>query len=225
MPTRRPSSPPYVARPSLASGFFNPGPCPTSRGRGCTEPPPRSFGPPPLLRTIECSCRLVSLPGDVTGHFNAVGEPDASDLPQAELGLRGVMVQTRVQTPRRCGFAVQRGCFVLLSSGFSRPFRTSCWIVAWSYRLHSCRCQNTEPGRNRSFREPLPAAAQRPGGSEPHPVVRKATLGRLAQPNAQKPSKAIDPPYSPMRQPRTEMGGPGWAGGPAHQGRCRGISV
>src|SRR5260221_7602482 len=49
-------------------------------------------------------------------------------LRSAELGFLGVWVNTRVQTPRRCGEPFSAGVFDF--SGFvSRPLRTSCWIV------------------------------------------------------------------------------------------------
>src|SRR6059058_1102152 len=49
-------------------------------------------------------------------------------LRSAELGFFGVVVYTRVQTPRRCGLPLSAGVFVLLSFAW-RPLRTSCWIV------------------------------------------------------------------------------------------------
>src|SRR5450432_382783 len=49
-------------------------------------------------------------------------------LRSAEFGFFGVVVYTRVQTPRRWGAPLSAG--VLPLAGFdSRPFRTSCWIV------------------------------------------------------------------------------------------------
>src|SRR5690606_22870273 len=55
-------------------------------------------------------------------------------LRSAEFGFFGVVVYTRVHTPRRCGLP----CRALDLVGFVfglRPFRTSCWIVGtgWSY--------------------------------------------------------------------------------------------
>src|SRR3979490_2217326 len=46
----------------------------------------------------------------------------------AELGFFGVVVYTRVQTPRRWGAPFRAGVLVLLSL-VSRPLRTNCWIV------------------------------------------------------------------------------------------------
>src|ERR1044071_5457772 len=49
-------------------------------------------------------------------------------LRSAEFGFFGVVVNTRVHTPRRCGAPLSAGVFVF--SGFdSRPLRTSCWMV------------------------------------------------------------------------------------------------
>src|SRR5919201_325867 len=47
---------------------------------------------------------------------------------RAEFGFLGVVVYTRVQTPRRCGDRRRAGLFVF-RRGRSRPFLTSCWIV------------------------------------------------------------------------------------------------
>src|SRR5882672_12425930 len=49
-------------------------------------------------------------------------------LRSAELGFFGVVVYTRVQTPRRWGAPFRAGVLVLLSL-VSRPLRTNCWMV------------------------------------------------------------------------------------------------
>src|SRR4051812_27880093 len=49
-------------------------------------------------------------------------------LRSAEFGFLGVVVYTRVHTPRRWGLPLSAGVLVLLSLS-SRPLRTSCWIV------------------------------------------------------------------------------------------------
>src|SRR5881394_4063418 len=49
-------------------------------------------------------------------------------LRSAEFGFFGVVVYTRVHTPRRCGAPLRAGVFVL-SCFCSRPFRTSCAMV------------------------------------------------------------------------------------------------
>src|SRR5437763_652417 len=49
-------------------------------------------------------------------------------LRSAEFGFLGVVVYTRVHTPRRWGLPLSAGVLVLPSLS-SRPLRTSCWIV------------------------------------------------------------------------------------------------
>src|SRR3954463_6797470 len=49
-------------------------------------------------------------------------------LRSAELGFLGVVVYTRVHTPRRCGQPFSAGVLLLLTFAL-RPLRTSCWIV------------------------------------------------------------------------------------------------
>jgi hypothetical protein len=46
-------------------------------------------------------------------------------LRSAEFGFFGVVVYTRVQTPRRCGLPLSAGVEVL-SDLSTRPFRTNC---------------------------------------------------------------------------------------------------
>src|SRR3954465_14907569 len=49
-------------------------------------------------------------------------------LRRAEFGFLGVVVYTRVHTPRRCGAPLRAGVLVL-SALVSRPLRTSCAMV------------------------------------------------------------------------------------------------
>src|SRR5438128_3586855 len=49
-------------------------------------------------------------------------------LRRAEFGFLGVVVYTRVHTPRRCGHPFSAGVLLLLTFAL-RPLRTSCWIV------------------------------------------------------------------------------------------------
>src|SRR6478752_10850936 len=49
-------------------------------------------------------------------------------LRRAEFGFLGVVVYTRVHTPRRCGHASRARDLLLISSAV-RPLRTSCCIV------------------------------------------------------------------------------------------------
>src|SRR5687767_6077441 len=59
-------------------------------------------------------------------------------LRSAEFGFFGVVVNTRVQTPRRWGAPWRAGDLVLVVFD-SRPLRTSCWIVGtrWGPRGES----------------------------------------------------------------------------------------
>src|SRR3954449_10443578 len=56
-------------------------------------------------------------------------------LRSAEFGFFGVVVYTRVQTPRRWGEPLSAGVLVF-STLSCRPLRTSCWMVGMS-RLQS----------------------------------------------------------------------------------------
>ena len=49
-------------------------------------------------------------------------------LRYAELGFFGVVVNTRVQTPRRCGEPFSAGVLVLDDFEL-RPWRINCWMV------------------------------------------------------------------------------------------------
>jgi hypothetical protein len=49
-------------------------------------------------------------------------------LRKAEFGFLGVVVNTRVQTPRRCGEPLSAGVFVF-DDLVLRPYRINCWIV------------------------------------------------------------------------------------------------
>src|SRR2546422_11447333 len=59
-------------------------------------------------------------------------------LRSAEFGFLGVVVYTRVHTPRRCGLPLRAAVFCLATLSW-RPLRTSCWIVGID-RLSSQRC-------------------------------------------------------------------------------------
>src|SRR5260363_40645 len=52
----------------------------------------------------------------------------------AEFGFFGVVVYTRVHTPRRCGEPLRAGVLFLLILSV-RPLRTSCWIVGTGWYL------------------------------------------------------------------------------------------
>src|SRR3954453_3501146 len=60
----------------------------------------------------------------------------------AEFGFFGVVVYTRVQTPRRWGEPFNAGVLFLLTLSV-RPLRTSCWIVGTAcclFLLRGCGC-------------------------------------------------------------------------------------
>src|SRR3954462_1305036 len=89
-------------------------------------------------------------------------------LRSAELGFFGVVVYTRVHTPRRCGAPFSAGVL-----GFgdldSRPFRTSCWIV----------------GKPNLSEELLGATRGRAGAqSRRIRIGRNAPLGKRASPGS-----------------------------------------
>src|ERR1700677_3775825 len=58
-------------------------------------------------------------------------------LRSAEFGFFGVVVYTRVHTPRRCGLPLRAAVFTLAILS-RRPLRTSCWMVG-IYRLSTLR--------------------------------------------------------------------------------------
>src|SRR3954468_10296610 len=69
-------------------------------------------------------------------------------LRRAELGFFGVVVYTRVHTPRRWGLPLSAAVLVLATLSW-RPLRTSCWIVGidrLSLRSH-LGCSRRSPAR------------------------------------------------------------------------------
>src|SRR3954471_13930746 len=66
-------------------------------------------------------------------------------LRSAEFGFLGVVVYTRVHTPRRWGLPFSAGVLVLLVFAW-RPLRTSCWIVGTGF-LRSLRPLPRRPHR------------------------------------------------------------------------------
>src|SRR5215475_5153069 len=106
--------------------------------------PGRSFTRPPRIITIECSCRLCPTPGmyEVTSIW-LVSRTRAT-FRRAEFGFFGVVVYTRVHTPRRCGLPFSAGVLVLLVFAW-RPLRTSCWIVGTGFLSPSGRRSTAAP--------------------------------------------------------------------------------
>src|SRR3954453_23693980 len=98
--------------------------------------PGRSLTRPPRISTTECSWRLCPSPGMYEVTSMPFVSRTRATLRSAEFGFFGVVVETRVQTPRRCGAA---SCFLrpcpdlrpgvaTFFFGFLRPLRTS-WLM------------------------------------------------------------------------------------------------
>src|SRR6266545_717389 len=90
--------------------------------------PGRSFTRPPRTSTIECSCRLCPTPGMYAVTSIPLVSRTRATFRSAEFGFFGVVVYTRVHTPRRCGLPLSAGVLVLLVFAW-RPLRTNCWMV------------------------------------------------------------------------------------------------
>src|SRR5947208_15324660 len=90
--------------------------------------PGRSFTRPPRTSTIECSCRLCPTPGMYAVTSIWLVSRTRATFRSAEFGFLGVVVYTRVHTPRRCGLPLSAGVLVLLVFAW-RPLRTNCWMV------------------------------------------------------------------------------------------------
>src|SRR5215216_4993168 len=90
--------------------------------------PGRSFTPPPRQSKIECSCRLWPTPGMYAVTSMPLVRRTRATLRSAKFGFFGVVVYTRVHTPRRWGEPFSAGVFDL-SDLVSRPLRTSWAIV------------------------------------------------------------------------------------------------
>src|SRR5437667_7092051 len=78
--------------------------------------------------TIECSCRLWPTPGMYEVTSSPFVRRTRATFRRAEFGFFGVVVYTRVHTPRRCGDDRSAGLFVFVF-GRWRPLLTSCWTV------------------------------------------------------------------------------------------------
>src|SRR5205807_10536902 len=92
----------------------------------------RSFTRPPRIITIECSWRLWPTPGMYEVTSMPLVSRTRATLRRAEFGFVGVVVYTRVHTPRRCGAPFRAGVLVL-SCFCSRPLRTSWAMVGNAY--------------------------------------------------------------------------------------------
>src|SRR5918997_4610714 len=111
--------------------------------------PGRSFTRPPRISTIECSWRLWPSPGMYVVTSIPLVRRTRATLRSAEFGFFGVVVYTRVQTPRRCGAAtfflrplpdLRPGVASFLVLGW-RPLRISCEVVGMRpFRLAAVAC-------------------------------------------------------------------------------------
>src|SRR5262249_48884132 len=78
--------------------------------------PGRSFTRPPRMSTIECAWRLWPSPGMYAVTSMPFVSRTRATLRSAEFGFLGVVVYTRVHTPRFCGHAFNAGAPVFLFS-------------------------------------------------------------------------------------------------------------
>src|SRR5688572_29403462 len=79
------------------------------------------------MSTTECSCRLWPSPGMYVVTSRPLVSRTRATLRRAEFGFFGVVVYTRVHTPRFCGHAVRCGDLLFHTSSL-RPFLTS-WLI------------------------------------------------------------------------------------------------
>src|SRR5207245_5813226 len=137
--------------------------------------PGRSFTRPPRIITIECSCKLWPTPGMYEVTSSPFVSRTRATLRSAEFGFLGVVVYTRMQTPRFCGHACIAGVFDFLRTA-SRPCRTS-WLMVGMVLHRRERRQNSHfiaddpfhvnhlraippPPRSHHLRSDRPAAAR-----------------------------------------------------------------
>src|SRR5262245_51414613 len=79
------------------------------------------------MTTIECSCRLCPTPGMYAVTSIAFVSRTRATFRSAEFGFFGVVVYTRMHTPRFCGEPVMAGALDFFRIA-SRPYRTS-WLI------------------------------------------------------------------------------------------------
>src|SRR6187455_776103 len=80
------------------------------------------------MSTSECSCRLWPTPGIYVVTSMPEVRRTRATLRSAEFGFFGVVVYTRVHTPRRCGAPLSAGVAPLRAFDW-RPLRTNCSMV------------------------------------------------------------------------------------------------
>ena len=84
---------------------------------------------------MECSCKLCPMPGIYEVTSIPFVKRTRATLRNAELGFFGVVVYTRVHTPRRCGHLCRAGLDVLAVTRL-RPFLTS-WLTVGKKYLYN----------------------------------------------------------------------------------------
>src|SRR3954471_12960615 len=155
--------------------------------------PGRSFTRPPRTSTIECSCRLWPTPGMEAVTSMPLVRRTRATLRSAEFGFFGVVVYTRVQTPRRWGEPFNAGVLVF-STLSSRPLRTS-WLIVGMGGL------DLLPALGRALKVCFRAVV--PGGAGP------ARASRPGSPATVRPTRSgVSPSPGTGRCRRTGLGRP-----------------
>src|SRR5918994_3470060 len=95
------------------------------------------------MSTSECSCRLWPTPGMYVVTSIPLVSRTRATLRSAEFGFFGVVVYTRVQTPRRWGAAT----FFLRPLPDFRPGVASFFVFGWRPLRISCEVVGMRPGR------------------------------------------------------------------------------
>src|SRR5262249_2729236 len=120
----------------------------------------RSFRRPPRTRTTECSWRLCPSPGMYVPTSIPLVSRTRAIFRSAELGFLGVIVDTRVHTPRFCGAPWRAGVFVF-SRLEIRPFRINWLTVGNESPLEMNRSLLVESYGTRTYKNPAQAHAAR----------------------------------------------------------------
>src|SRR6185437_17120079 len=98
------------------------------------------------MRTMECSCKLGPSPGMYAVTSKPFVRRTRATFRNAEFGFFGVVVYTRVHTPRFCGLPPSAGTLLLVGS-FVRPLRSNWLIVGMFSRcLVSFRAEDAALG-------------------------------------------------------------------------------
>src|SRR5919197_3554954 len=154
--------------------------------------PGRSLTRPPRTSTTECSCRLWPSPGMYVVTSIPLVSRTRATLRSAEFGFLGVVVYTRVHTPRRCGAATRRlrprpdfrPGVATFFFGALRPLRTSWEVVGMRRTMLATKMRD----------ECRPSAVTVP----PDWTLPSATTAR---PSATLSSPTRPPPSGPLPSP------------------------